>query len=465
MHPMASAGTALRSGSTHGWAHLAEERKRDLIGAVLGGGATRGPAHLELDLTDRCNIACYFCNQQDTRSKLQLPLERVLGLIDELAGRGLASVRLSGGGDPLHHREILPILDHLAACRVVVDNLTTNAVSLTPEVAERLVRHQAREVNVSLNAVDGEDYRRMMAVKPALFERVLDNTRHLLARRGEGARPLVSVQFLLDRANAGRVLEMHELAESLACDRIIVSAVQQIANDRIEPDRLLSRADAERLRPLFVELFRRADPERLEVNLASQGLRAMVDAAREEAGARFAPPFPTAPSFREEDGGCFFGWYSAAVTGTGDVYPCCQLIQPGGTVFGNLLRESVDEVWHGERFRTLRAEMREVVIEGNQRHYPAERFRILPSVCHRPGACWLKNVYFRADEGFYRELHAALEVERKRRARLEALRGLVRPVLARFPRLVPAWDRLREATRPARRWLRRRLGVVLTESG
>ena len=201
--------TGLRSGSTRGWAHLAAERKRELIGAIVGGTATRGPAHLELDLTDRCNIACYFCNQQDTRSKLQLPLERVIGLIDELAVRGLASVRLSGGGDPLHHREILPILDHLAARGVVVDNLTTTAVSLTPELADRLVRNQAREVNVSLNAVDGEDYRRMMAVKPALFERVLESTRHLLAVRGEAARPLVSVQFLLDRGNADRVLEMH----------------------------------------------------------------------------------------------------------------------------------------------------------------------------------------------------------------------------------------------------------------
>lgn len=456
--------TALRTGSTHGWAHVAEARKRELVQAIVSGGATRGPAHLELDLTDRCNVACYFCNQQDVRTRLQLPADRVVRLIDELTERGLASVRLSGGGDPLHHREILAILDHLALRGVVVDNLTTNAVSLTAEVAERLVRHRAREVNVSLNAADGEDYRRMMAVKPGVFDRVLDNVRGLIARRGGEAMPLVSVQFLLDRANAHRAVEMYGLAESLACDRIIVSAVQQIANDRIESDRLLSSEDAERLRPVFVELFRRADPERLEINLASRALGPMLAAAREEAGAGFVPPFPTAPSFHEEDGACFFAWYSAAVTGTGEVYPCCQLIQPGGLVLGNVLEQPVDEVWHGERYRTLRSEMREVVIGGAHQSYPEERFKVLPTACHRPGFCWLKNVYFWGDEGFYRELSAALGVERRRRARLEGWRRRVHPLLARFPRLQPAYDRLREATRPARRWARRRLGIGLTEA-
>ena len=41
------------------------------------------PSHAELDLTDRCNVACYFCNQQDTRTRLQIPVERALRLIDE----------------------------------------------------------------------------------------------------------------------------------------------------------------------------------------------------------------------------------------------------------------------------------------------------------------------------------------------------------------------------------------------
>ena len=69
-------------GSTHGWSHVAAARKRELIRAIVEDEATAGPAHVELDLTDRCNVACYFCNQQDTRSKLQLPPDRLIELVD-----------------------------------------------------------------------------------------------------------------------------------------------------------------------------------------------------------------------------------------------------------------------------------------------------------------------------------------------------------------------------------------------
>ena len=68
-------------------------------------------------------------------------------------------------------------MDHLAPRNVIVDNVTTNGVALTAEVATRLVDGKAREVIFSLNAADAADYARMMKVKPALFDKVLENIR------------------------------------------------------------------------------------------------------------------------------------------------------------------------------------------------------------------------------------------------------------------------------------------------
>lgn len=460
----------MRRGTSHGWAQVTAERKRELIRAIVDGesadGAARGPVHAELDLTDRCNVACYFCNQQDTRSKIQIPGERARELIDAMVAAGLRSVRLSGGGDPLHHKEIGPILDHLEERGVVIDNLTTNGVSLTPEIADRLIAHGAREVNISLNAVDGDDYHRMMQVKPAIFDRVLANVRELVRRRGDADLPLVTVQFLLDRDNAERVPEMVDLALSLPCDRLVLSTVQQIANQRVDDAVLLTPQDADRLRPLFEDLFRRdLGGCELEVNLAFRGLGEMVEAARQAAGAAAPEPFPTAPSFRDADGGCFFAWYSTTFTGNGDVYPCCQLIKPDGPVLGNVLTQDFDEVWQGEGYRTLRGEMREVLVEGADRAHDPERFEVLDPVCHEPGLCWLKNIYFRADDAFYAELSAALDAKRAEHARVERLRGAARTLTRRLPALAPAVDRARNASRPLRRWLKRRLGVRLTEAG
>jgi MoaA/NifB/PqqE/SkfB family radical SAM enzyme len=314
--------------------------------------------------------------------------------------------------------------------------------------------------------VDAADYHRMMQVKPALFDRVLDNVRELLRRRGGADLPVVTVQFLADRENAARVLEMVDLARALRCDRVVVSPVQQVPFGRVGGDLLLGPPDAERLLPVFTELYRRdLAPCELEVNLAIQGLGPMLADARRAAGVAEPVPFATAPSFRDQDSGCFFAWYSTTITGNGDVYPCCQLIKPDGPVLGNVLEQGIAEVWEGERYETLRGEMREVLIEGADREHEASRFKVLEPVCHRYGQCWLKNMYFRGDDAFYAELRGVLEAKRAERARVRHLRGVSDAVARRLPAVAPLVDSAREASRPLRRWLKRRLGLRLTETG
>jgi len=396
---------------SHGWAEIADERKREIIEAIVAGRATRGPVHVELDVTDRCNVACYFCNQMDVRTKDQLPLAHVRRLVDELAAGGLRSVRLSGGGDPLMHREIGAILDHLAARGVVIDNLTTNGALLSAEIAERLVASRAREVVFSLNAVDAADYRRMMAVRPETFDRVLANIRNLLGARGEGGHPSVVAQFLLDRQNAARLPEMVALGLSLEVDRIAVGIVLEIPNDRIAEDVLLQAGDGERLRhPLEIALGLDREPRRLQIDFPYPAWNSML---REiEAMVGYGPKglqaFPTAPSFREENGHCFFGWYTATIRGNGDMYPCCLLMSPDYPPLGNALEGSFAEHWNGPAFTRLRGEMRDVFFARGARYDP-ERFRVLRRQCVEPGMCWLKNMYFRADDAFYRELGEALD--------------------------------------------------------
>ena len=54
-----------RQRGSHGWRELSAEDKRSIIGSIASGAAPRGPRHLELDLSDRCNVDCYFCNAMD----------------------------------------------------------------------------------------------------------------------------------------------------------------------------------------------------------------------------------------------------------------------------------------------------------------------------------------------------------------------------------------------------------------
>jgi MoaA/NifB/PqqE/SkfB family radical SAM enzyme len=421
---------------SHGWAEIDAARKREILEAIEHGDATRGPSHAELDLTDRCNVACYFCNQQDVRTKEQISLDHLRVLIDELAQSGLKSVRLSGGGDPLAHRDCAAFLDHLEARGVVVDNLTTNAALLGPEIARRLVENRAREVLVSLNAVDAADYERMMQVRPAVFDRVVENVRGLVALRGDSPSPAITVQFLIDRRNYERIPEMYELGRSLGADRIAVNLVLNIPLARIDPEVLLGPPDGPLLQPFVEEVLARDRVERrLQMNFpVVEWNTAIAEIQRRLGYTSELPLFPTASTFSHANGHCFFGWYTATIRGNGDLYPCCLLMTPDYKPLGNALKGSFASHWKGSEFGRLRQEMRDVLLDGENAQFDPKRHRVIRPQCVTEGACWLKNMYFRGDEDFYARLGEALDRARRRNRFRLAFRSIRRRLDAAFHR-------------------------------
>lgn len=449
--------------ATHGWRHLDQARKREIIAAIASGQPTAGPSHIELNITDRCNIACYFCSQQDIRTSEQICYERLTEILDELVPRGLKSVRMSGGGEPLFHPDVVRILEYLGNHGVVVDNLTTNGVGLSPAVADLLVRNQCRYVMISLNAVDAVDYKRMMAVKGDRFDRVIDNVRHLIAVRANAQYPMVAVQFLLDRRNYTRALEMYELGRSLGVDRVAFGFVEPIVDQQFDWNLLLGDADIERIAPHLQQIVEAdRDAQLLDTFFTGAAVNELVYELR----SRFSAPVPdpTAPSFKDENGACFFAWYSTVVRGNGDLHPCCLLQTPGVKTAGNIKNSTFTDQWNGPAYTKLREEMREVFLMRGQVTYSRKRFEALEPICVQANQCWLKNTYFRADEDFYRELDAALEPVRKREVRWIGTRQQMSRRFAMFlynnGRARRVYDRLRNGTRPFRHWLRDRLAFA-----
>jgi len=454
----------MRRRGSHGWREIDADAKRTIIDSIIRGTAPRGPFHLELDLSDRCNVDCYFCNSMDVRTQEQVPLARVVEILDEVTPNGLRSVRFAGGGDPLFHRDIEKVLDAVHEKGLVIDNVTTNGVGLTPGVAQRLVAGQAREIVISLNTSEASDYARMMRVKPAIFDNVLAHVEHFVAVRGEAQRPCLVIQFLLDRKNYPKMPEMYELARRIGADVVALNVVLEIPRRRIDPAALLGAGDGELLRPFLREVLA-ADRDRglLELCFELPPLNALVAEIRQELDLAQRDVFPTAPSFREENGQCFFGYYSAVIRGNGDMHPCCMLINPEIPPVGNARTGSFADQWHGDSLTQMRHEMREVLLAGGEVEYQKPDFKILAPQCVQAHACGLKNMYFRQDDDFYRDLGEALERERQREIRFtgnrQQLARALRRVKLRHPLLHWAYDRLARFSPRLRQFLKRALGV------
>lgn len=120
--------------------------------------------YLRISLTDLCNLRCLYCMPAEGVEKLRhkevLSLEEVAEIAAAAASLGVKKLRLTGG-EPLVRRGVLSLVEKLAALPGIEDlAMTTNGV-LLPQTAKELKAAGLRRVNISLDTLDPEKYRRI----------------------------------------------------------------------------------------------------------------------------------------------------------------------------------------------------------------------------------------------------------------------------------------------------------------
>lgn len=118
---------------------------------------------LRISVTDRCNLRCTYCMPADPvwyPHSAILSYEEIARLARLMAGQGVRKLRITGG-EPLVRRDLPSLIRMLAAIDGIDDlSLTTNGV-LLERFADDLVDAGLKRVNVSLDTLDPDRFRRM----------------------------------------------------------------------------------------------------------------------------------------------------------------------------------------------------------------------------------------------------------------------------------------------------------------
>jgi GTP 3',8-cyclase len=211
------------------------------------------PRSVRLSLTDRCDLACIYCrpNKQDGYRDEQLDLAAWETMVRGLIGAGVRRVRLTGG-EPLLHRDILAVVRLLGTLGLDDVALTTNATRLAA-LAQPLREAGLRRVNVSLDTLDPERFRRMTrggklavvlrgidAALAAGFDEIKLNA---VIVRGENDQEVEDlVRWSWERGIVPRLLEVMAIGEGAnLADRVVTASEM-----RVRLAHLLERGDAER---------------------------------------------------------------------------------------------------------------------------------------------------------------------------------------------------------------------------
>ena len=122
--------------------------------------------YVRVSVTDRCDLRCTYCMAERQtflpRAEL-LSIEELDRLCSIFVGLGTRRLRLTGG-EPLIRKGFIDLVAglsrHLRSGALDELTLTTNGTHLA-EHAEALARHGVRRINVSLDTLDPEAYRRI----------------------------------------------------------------------------------------------------------------------------------------------------------------------------------------------------------------------------------------------------------------------------------------------------------------
>lgn len=131
--------------------------------APLADGLLRRIEYLRVSLTDRCNYRCTYCMPEEGVDLVAKPeilaFEEIEQIVAALQAAGVRRVRLTGG-EPTVRKDLLELVARLG--RLGLDDLalSTNGERLS-ELAEPLRRAGLQRLNVSLDSLDPERFRRV----------------------------------------------------------------------------------------------------------------------------------------------------------------------------------------------------------------------------------------------------------------------------------------------------------------
>ena len=138
--------------------------------------------YLRLAVTDRCNLRCNYCMPAEginfAKREQLLTTDELKFVAQLLIDMGIDKIRLTGG-EPFVRKDLMELLRFLAPLQGLKDiSVTTNATLIGPHITE-LKALGVQNVNVSLDAIHKETFRRI--TRRDNYEVVMENLIRLIA--------------------------------------------------------------------------------------------------------------------------------------------------------------------------------------------------------------------------------------------------------------------------------------------
>ena len=162
-----------------GWRYLGRWTLRDGLRTIpvaagsVGMGCIGFPYHPVIEVTSKCNLSCIRCHVGSSSLGVSPPFEDLARLIRGIGQIPEFRMVVFTGGEPLVREDVTRVIEACGGSMEEI-SLTTNGVLLS-EKAQELKEVGLNRVNVSLDSLDKETYRKISGMDT--LDRVIEGIR------------------------------------------------------------------------------------------------------------------------------------------------------------------------------------------------------------------------------------------------------------------------------------------------
>lgn len=192
------------------------------------------PIHLDIEITNRCNLRCTFCDKLPLLAKDQMgdmDFELYKKILDEGAEEGLCAVKLSYRGESLLHKQVVEMISYAKKKGILDVYINSNGMLLTREMSIMLMEAGLDRISISIEGTDPDKFEQ--GRKGAKFNKIMKHVDTLIELREQKkcSHPKIRIQTVrladLDLAGYRDFWQSH-------CDEVAAVDYKDVENRNVE---------------------------------------------------------------------------------------------------------------------------------------------------------------------------------------------------------------------------------------
>ncbi len=195
------------------------------------------PFWLNVELTNRCQLDCFFCSRQTSRRPLgEMSLDCADLIVRQAAEHQGCALRLTGWGEPLLHPQVGQIVRLIKEAGLAL-KIYTNGLALTPELMDIFIETEVDDLQFSLQGLTPAQYE--FNRRRSSYAKLRAKMEMAHSRRGSKSRPFLSALSSVLASEAAEasaedfIEDMLSVVDKVAVDLTNLNFVSEV--ERVQP--------------------------------------------------------------------------------------------------------------------------------------------------------------------------------------------------------------------------------------